>query len=386
MKIYSKIYLKKMTWKTFKLYLVLFLFITPIFFSGFTYLDIFITFFKYIAMAIILLDVFLNKKLSKEIIYIVILNLFVVLSSIYNKSNILSSILVALNIICLSIFLYFEIEKDKEIFIVYFTNFFQMILGINLVFNIISILISSDIRFVASENHQNIYYVFAFLLVSLFRYYKSEYPALLPILILNIMVSSGITMRLVTIIWFVMQFGFWAQIFKAKYVRIIYIALISIVIFISFKYSQNYNEIKSSIYSFSGRTAIWNYALDYFMKRPYKFLGYGQIKGSFIPATVISFWRTDLFLGTHNDFLAKLIYGGILYFILYLCGIYYCIVKCNKLPVSLKRQIIVIISMAIIVLLFDNQDIELFIPMLVLICSLINNITNVKRESNVRFK
>lgn len=374
-------------------YLILFFaFIPPEGISQNPVLDFIQAVVKLSACTIVLLQLVHKFPSQKEIFLLYGYYALLLLSTIMNhkEANLFQATLIAFGNICFVFFIIISMRQDQERFLDSMGTYFTILLIINF-FVHFYLLISkntANIIFISTENHQGVFYLFSLLIYFLNKNHYKKCNLLLGCLFLNLMLSSGMTLKLLFIAFFLMHFL--SNKIKEKiknkkiYAKIAFFILI--IMFFSlvvFRVQEKiillnaFRNIIGDLNTFTGRNQIWAYVLNMFAERPYRLLGYGQIAGSFVPASIISFWSSAM-LGTHNDFLNRLIMAGPLALIIWCVLIYRGFMLIPQGKTQLRRDCMILMACMVFQLMMDNANTELMAPMIFIITNL-----SVRKDENI---
>ena len=326
------------------------------------------------------------KKMPRQKEFYLLCGYYVLLliSTVMNPKDgdLLQAILISFGNMCFVYTIIFAMKQDQDRFLDSIGTYLTILLIINF-FVQFYFLLSGNIgteSFISTENHQGVFYLFSLLIYFLCRDHSKKCNLLLVFLLLNLALSSGTTLKLLVVAFFLIHFLFrpMKDNIRSKkfYAKIVFVTLVvmffSLVVFRvqeKIVYSKTFTTIIGDVNTFTGRNQIWEYSLNMFLERPYWLLGYGQIAGSFVPAAVISSWSSAM-LGTHNDFLNRLIMAGPLALILWCIFIYRGFMLLPQGKTQLRRDCMVLMACMVIQLMMDNANTELMAPMIFIIANL----------------
>lgn len=370
--------------KSIKYYMLFFAFIPPESISQNMLLNSIQVLVKLVACVWVLLR--LVKRLPRQNEFYVLCGYYALLlfSTVMNlkDGDLLQAALIACGNICFVYIIIIAMKQDQDWFLSSIGTYLLILLNINFLVQLYALLSGNtgQIFFISTENHQGIFYLFSLLIYYLCKERLGKRDLLLGFLFLNIAISSGMSSKLLVIAFFFAHFFFHPLKDKMKdktiYAKIVFLLLVAMFIaLVIFRvqeyivYSETLRTIIGDLNTFTGRNQIWAYVLNMFKERPYRLLGYGQIEGSFVPAAVISPW-SKVMIGTHNDFLNRLIMAGPLALILWCILIYRGFMLLPQEKTRLRKDCMTLMACMVVQLIMDNANTELMAPMVFIIINL----------------
>lgn len=366
-------------------YLVLFFaFIPPESISQNAVLNLIQAVVKLAACILVLLQLVKRLPHQKEFYLLCGYYALLLLSTIMNPqdADLLQAVLITFGNICFVFMIIMAMKQDQNRFLNAIGTYLTVLLIINFFVQLYYLLLGNNglDSFISTENHQGVFYLFSLLIYYLCKDHCEKRKYLLGFLLLNLILTSGTTLKLLVIVFFLVHYlshPIKDRIRNKKiYSKIVFILLVmmffALVIFRvqeEIVSSDIIREIIGDVNTFTGRNQIWEYSLNKFAERPYWLLGYGQIAGSFVPASIISPWVKEM-LGTHNDFLNRLIMAGPLALILWCILIYRGFMLLPQGKTQLRRDCMILIACMVFQLMMDNANTDLMAPMIFIISNL----------------
>lgn len=322
---------------------------------------------KYAVCVWILFDVGLRPLLKRKyMLLFLIYYLIITLSTILNHGDVAKALLYLFsNVIFIGAFAY-GLSRQNAAFFGALKFYISLILVINLLVRIFGLVTGNvEMVFIGVENHMGLYYMFT-LFVWVVDYYvfgRKEWYLLILIGI-NILFYSGDTTKVLFLL-FLLYLVYHSFTFHKRISPMVFFG-IEVFLFFGVVFFDIQNVILGSdTITLTGRTYIWEYALNTLYHRPFWMLGYGTTLDSFVPASVITYW-SDFFLGTHNDILYRLIMGGpfalMIFFLVHFLSSYYLKRKKGSVPEVLSMTMLIMFIQC----MMDNTEWELFFPMFLL--------------------
>lgn len=322
---------------------------------------------KYAVCVWILLDVGLRQLLKRKyMLLFLIYYLIITLSTILNHGDAAKALLYLFsNVIFVGAFAY-GLSRQNAAFFGALKFYVSLILVINLLVRIIGLATGNvEMVFIGVENHMGLYYIFTlFVWVVDYYVFGSKEWNLLILIGVNILFYSGDTTKVLFLL-FLMYLVYHSFTFHKRISPMVFFG-IEVFLFFGVVFFDIQNVILGpDTITLTGRTFIWEYALNTLYHRPFWMLGYGTTLVSFVPASVITYW-SDYFLGTHNDILYRLIMGGpfalLIFFLVLFLVSYYLQKKKGTVPEVLSMTMLIMFIQS----MMDNTEWELFFPMFLL--------------------
>lgn len=309
---------------------------------------------------IVIFKYIIRNKLSRYIVWVCIFYLIKFVSNLFNNGNMGAFITEVYPVIAMCILIELYIKKDSKQLISAFTYSFNILL----ITNFISLLIKpigygtiyQKLYFLRGANQLMSFCVLTAVFTYINMYMKKDKSSKM-LLILSIIISTytviciDSTTGLLTwgvVLLFMVSPKFLKnnKIFNYRnYIYMYSFGFLFIVIFKGQMYFQDFIEnILNKSITLTGRTEIWEIALEYIKNKP--LLGYGMANN-----TNIIFYQGE-YLSTHNQVLQIIMEGGILAFIPF--GIIICLVgkKLMKYKDDKRVAILAIGVLAVLINLF----------------------------------
>ena len=334
-------------------------------FGGMHYL---LSLLKYALCGWFFLSMGIDKLLKRKMVPVFLLYYFIItISTVVSGGKLVDAATYFVSsVIFVLVFIHYSCKRDI-LFFGALKNYVIILLIVNVAVRIMGLATGKqDLVFIAIENHQGFFYIFALFLWAMYTFvYRNPGVMLLFLVVLNVALYSGDTMKI--LLCFFLLYLVYNEIRTRPRISSLLVFMVAVLIFVGivFLSVQKAFRVTEGI-TFTGRTFLWEYALKIFHSRPVSVLGYGTTLVSFVPASVITSWST-YYLGTHNDILYRLIMGGPFAFLIFFGLLFFVAFHLQKKKGKTQEVFSILIFIMFIHHMLENVEYELFFPMLIII-------------------
>lgn len=356
----------------FLLFLLFLPFFKPQSFSYNNVLDLTFNLFRIIVAILVIVIYILNDKYSYIILAIGILQLILVLSTFINHGDYIKCIINSATIISISMLVELSMKKN---FIGVFQVLFYLLSSLSYLNLILLIFIPQGfapigverVNFIGIDNHIAIILlplIGISVIYSLLKYKKIKIWCYLSILVvsLNLILiwsATGIMGWTIIVLYFLIGYNKYLDRlfnFKVCFITNMIMFISIIVLRIQNIFSFLIEDILHKNLTFTGRTYIWDYAMNLISKKP--LLGYGIRSEELIPT-----WYGNL--TAHNAILQFMIDGGLVSAFIYILIILICGYQIDRhKEYKISKIILIIIFSFLMMMLMESYRQSIFFYML----------------------